>query len=199
MKRFSAFTTAILAAICMVGCSATGGAKGSAENGLGGGYQAAVSVALGDLSADGTVRRFGDGIWEIEFASPNTLAGIKLSFNDGTAEAEYKGLSFSVPQTALPVKAMMLNLIEAVDSHSRSDELKGEEKDGMIELNGSLEGGDYTLTVDKNGDLMGFSMPNNELKMSFSDKTVLSETPDAATEASSCEVTDTVPETAENT
>lgn len=185
MKRLAAFTTAIMSAVCLASCSVKGGESGTVANGLGGGYQSAVSVTIGDMSAEGTVKRFGEGMWEIEFESPNSLAGIKLSFTDGTAEAEYKGLSFSVPQSALPVKAMMLNLIEAVDGHSKSDSLKGEENNGDIKISGRLEGGDYTLTVDKNGSLKGFSMPNNELTMSFTENVPISGLPEETSAADS--------------
>ena len=87
MKRLAAFTTAIMSAVCLASCSVKGGERGTVANGLGGGYQSAVSVTIGDMSAEGTVKRFGEGMWEIEFESPNSLAGIKLSFTDGTAEA----------------------------------------------------------------------------------------------------------------
>lgn len=197
MKRFTAFAAAVTAAVCMTACSVKGGENGSVSNGLGGGYQTSVAVTLGDLNADGTVKRFGDGLWEVEFTSPNTLAGIKLSFSDGITEAEYKGLSFSVPQSALPVKAMMLNLIEAVDGHSKADELKGEDNNGDIEISGRLEGGDYTLIVDKNGTLKGFSMPNNELNMTFTENVPISaETTEGSVEQTSAEETSAAETTA---
>ena len=72
-----------------------------------------------------------------------------------------------MPQSAVPVKAMMLNLIKAVDENSVSEELKGEEKDGMLRLNGKLDGGSYVLSVDDNGFICGFDMPGYELSMTF--------------------------------
>jgi len=123
MKRLIAFAVTILTAAFMTACSVTGKNEGTKPNGLGSTFQAAVSVTIGDLDASGTIKRFGDGMWEIEFDSPNTLSGVKLAFGEDGVEASYKGLSFSVPQTALPVKAMMLNLISAVDSLAKNEEL----------------------------------------------------------------------------
>ena len=111
----------------------------------------------------------GEGVWEIEFSQPNTLSGVKLEFSEVNVLASYKGLSFSVPQSAVPVKAMMLNLIKAVEDNAKLAELSGEESNGMLKISGSLDGGDYTLTVDKDGLLSGFEMPNNKLTMKFSE------------------------------
>ncbi|MBE6862034.1 MAG: hypothetical protein E7497_03920 [Ruminococcus sp.] len=176
MKRLIAFAVTILTAAFMTACSVTGKNEGTKPNGLGSTFQAAVSVTIGDLDASGTIKRFGDGMWEIEFDSPNTLSGVKLAFGEDGVEASYKGLSFSVPQTALPVKAMMLNLISAVDSLAKNEELSGTEKDGMLEIEGKLEGGEYVLTVDKDGKMVSFAMPNNDLMITFTEVTEITGT-----------------------
>lgn len=173
MKRLIAFALTILTAACLAACSVTGKGDTSKPNGLGSSFQAAVSIVLDDLNAEGTVKRMGSGNWEIEFDSPNTLSGVKLTFMDGNVTASYKGLNFSVPQTALPVKAMMLNLISAVDDLAANEELTGTEEDGMLKISGTLDGGEYTLTTDSSGNLVSFEMPNNKLTMTFSELTLI--------------------------
>lgn len=168
MKKLVTFTLAILTVLCLVSCSVPLKSTTSRKNGLDCAFQADVSITLDRLQAEGIVRRFGTGSWEVEFSSPNTLSGVKLEFSEGNTEASYKGLSFSVPQSAVPVRAMMLNLIKAVDDNARLEELKGEEKDNTLEVSGKLEGGEYVLKVDKNGKLCGFEMDNNKLTMTFS-------------------------------
>lgn len=176
MKRLAAFVITILTAVCLAACTVAGKDKTTKPNGLGGSFQAAVTVALDELNAEGTLKRFGDGMWEIEFSSPNTLSGVKLTFSDGNVSASYKGLNFSVPQSALPVKSMMLNLISAADDLAKNDELTGVEEDGMLKISGALDGGDYTLAVDKDGNISSFEMPNNKLVITFTDVTPLAET-----------------------
>lgn len=171
MKRLITFAVMILTAVCMAACSVSGKGDTTKPNGLDSSFQAAVSIVLDDLNAEGTVRRIGSGNWEIEFSSPNTLSGVKLNFCDGNVTASYKGLNFSVPQSALPVKAMMLNIISAVDDLAANEKLTGTEEDGMLKINGTLEGGDYTLTVDSSGNIASFEMPNNKLTVTFSDVT----------------------------
>ena len=173
-------------------CSAVGLKSGSSPNGLDGTFSAEVEITLDEMTAQGKLNRYGSDLWDIEFSSPNTISGVTLSFEDGNAEASYKGLEFSVPQSALPIKAMMSNLISAADTLAKSEKLEGNEKDGNLEINGKLDGGEYTLTVDKNGNIMRFEMPNNKLIMNFSEVTEVSvpDITDETTETStSAEVT----------
>lgn len=188
MKRIFTFVLTIAAALCLAACAVPTGGESSRKNGLGNAFSAAVSITLDRLEAEGEIKRYGEGVWEIEFSEPNTLSGVKLEFSEGNVIASYKGLTFSVPQSAVPVKAMMLNLIKAVDDNAKLGELSGEDSDGMLKVSGSLDGGDYTLTVDKDGLLSGFEMPNNKLTMKFSEMktaeiTAEQETAETTTEA----------------
>ncbi|MBR6968551.1 MAG: hypothetical protein IKH78_08460 [Ruminococcus sp.] len=169
MKSFFAFTAAAAAALCLTACAVPKVGSTSRKNSLGTAFSAAASITLDRLEAEGQLIRFGEGAWEIEFSAPNTLSGVKLEFSEGNVLASYKGLSFSVPQSAVPVKAMLLNLIKAVDENAGLDELSGEESGGLLKISGRLDGGDYTLTVDEEGRLSAFDMPNNKLTMKFSE------------------------------
>ncbi len=170
MKRLLTFTSAAVVSFLLTSCSAPSvSGKTSCENGLNKAFSTKVELTLDRLSAEGELKRFGDGEWKINFSEPNTLSGVELSFSEGNVTASYKGLSFSVPKSAVPVKSMLVNLIEATDKNADADELSGTENDGLVEISGSLEGGDYKLIVDKEGNLNAFEMPNNSLKMSFSD------------------------------
>ena len=170
MKRLITFAAALTLAVCSVSCSMpTSGGSSARENGLSCSFGSPMELTLDDMSAEGEIRRMGDGEWNIEFSSPNTLSGVELSFSEGSVTASYKGLNFSVPKSALPVKAMILNLIEAVDSNAKLDKLNGSEKEGLLEITGTLEGGDYILKVDTEGYISEFEMPNNKLKIVFTD------------------------------
>ena len=169
MKRFITFAAASMTALCLTACSVPMKNSAVRRNGLSGAFSGKASITLEKLQAEGDVSRTGKNEWSIEFSAPNTLSGVRLDFSEDSVSASYKGLSFSVPQSALPVKAMMLNLISAVESNSAAEELSGEEKDGNMLIKGSLEGGDYTLSVDKDGNLSGFDMPGYKLKMSFTE------------------------------
>lgn len=169
MKKFLASALLCFTVFLFTSCTSPMTPSGNRQNNLNCPFSAAMTISLDKLTAEGTITRSGDGQWKAEFESPNTLSGVTLAFDGNIVNASYKGLSFSVPKAALPVKAMLMNLIEAVDTAAREEELKGTENEGMLEITGSLEGGEYTLTVDGNGYISSFEMPNNLLKISFSD------------------------------
>ncbi|WP_024860670.1 hypothetical protein [Ruminococcus flavefaciens] len=199
MKRIFTFVLTMAAVLCLAACAVPEVGSTSRRNGLGTAFSAAVSINLDRLEAEGEIKRFGEGVWQIEFSEPNTLSGVKLEFSEGNVIASYKGLNFSVPQSAVPVKAMMLNLIRAVDDNAKLEELSGEDSDGMLKVSGSLDGGDYTLTVDKDGLLSGFDMPNNKLTMKFTDMKTAEITVEQAASEPVTEVTEAETSTAETT
>lgn len=200
MKRLISFAVMILTAVVMVACSSPIKSETSRKNGLNCAFESSVNITIDKLNAEGILKRFGDGMWDVEFSSPNTLSGVKLVFDSGNVSASYKGLDFSVPQSALPVKAMMLNLIEAVDTNARLEELKGSENDNVLEISGSLEGGDYIISVGKDGKLISFEMENNKLKIVFSDLKEISSAPEQAqtTETTVTEVSEETTAVTEN-
>lgn len=169
MKRLVSFAVMIITAVMFVACSSPIKSETSRKNGLNCAFESSVNITIDKLNAEGVIKRFGDGVWDVEFSTPSTLSGVKLAFDSGNVTASYKGLDFSVPQSALPVKAMMLNLISAVDTNARLDELKGSENDNVLEVSGSLDSGEYVICVGKDGKLISFEMENNKLKMIFSD------------------------------
>lgn len=155
--------------LTMFACSSPIKSETSRKNGLNCSFESSVNITIDNLDAEAVLKRFGEGLWDIEFSSPNTLSGVKLEFDSGNVSASYKGLDFSVPQSALPVKSLMLNLIEVIDSNARLEELKGTENDNILELNGSLDAGEYVLSVGKDGKPVSFEMENNNFKIIFSD------------------------------
>ena len=129
-------------------------------------FTVSAQIKYDDQEYQASIKRLGKANWDVEFSSPNTLAGVLLSYRDDNVEASYKGLSFSVPKSALPLKAIISSLIDVVDTTA---ELPGEEKDGEILVEGELEQGKYTLKMDKTGVLIGFSMSNLNLEIIFTD------------------------------
>ncbi len=164
----------ILLTFCLASCSTPMQSVQTRQNNLDSPFSSKIALTLDKLNAEGTIKRYGDSEWEVEFDSPNTLSGVNLAFSQGNVSASYKGLSFSVPKSALPVKAMLVNLIDAVDTNARSEELKGSDNEGMLEIQGNSDGGDYILTVDGNGNISSFDMPNNLLEISFKEVTAIS-------------------------
>ena len=200
MKRLLASVFAGVCILSAASCSSPMKSESSRENNLNSPFTAKMSVSLDKMIADGTITRHSDSSWVAEFDSPNTLSGVKLTFEDNIVKASYKGLDFSVPKSALPVKAMLTNLIDAVDSLAVEEELHGSEAEGLLHIEGSLDGGEYSLCVDKDGYIHTFEMPNNLLKIAFSEVSASGATiSPAASETTACTTEIIAVETTETT
>ena len=168
MKRnYSAVLSLLLAGgICCTGCAKAGGEATAAQK-LGGSFTTEMTMTMEDWTAAGTLSRLGDGAWSVSFAEPATLAGVVLDFSGGEVTASYKGLGFSVPQSAMPAKSVLSQMIQVVDELAQQEEITGKEKDGCVSVEGDLEGNPYTLTLTENGDLSGFTMENFDTTLTF--------------------------------
>ncbi len=156
-------------------------------------FSCIASVKYGEYEAETTIKRYGKGMWENEFISPDTVAGVKLVFNNDEVNASYKGLEFSVPKSAMPYQAMLICMTEAVDSVYDSDEIVCHESDGVLCYEGKLEQGDYTINFDsETGFLKSFDMPNMELTIQFNDCKAENATTTTVTSVSETTVTTTV-------
>lgn len=168
MKRnYSAVLSLLLAGgICCTGCAKAGGEATAAQK-LGGSFTTEMTMTMEDWTAAGTLSRLGDGAWSVSFAEPATLAGVVLDFSGGEVTASYKGLGFSVPQSAMPAKSVLSQMIQVVDELAQQEEITGKEQDGCVSVEGDLEGNPYTLTLTESGDLSGFTMENFDTTLTF--------------------------------
>ena len=124
------------------------------------------------------------------FSQPDSLAGVQLAFLDGQVTASYKGLSFSVPQSAMPVKSMLTIFIDLVGELDGKTELDCVKEGDVCVVEGSVEQGSYTLTLDQKGIPLKFEMPNQKLVMELSNFRQ-TDAPDGTESASEPTVTDT--------
>lgn len=150
------------------GCTRSGGDASAAQK-LGGSFTTEMTMTVEDLTAEGTLCRMGEGVWQAAFVQPASLDGVVLDFQDGEVTASYKGLAFSVPQTAMPAKSALLQLITVVDTLAQEETITGEsDSDGYIAVEGELEGTPYTLRLTEHGDLASFVLDSYAAELTFS-------------------------------
>lgn len=178
MKKLSALFMSFVFAVTLSACDAGAGKTSMEQPELSSSFSCNAEITCGDTEATATVTRLGKSAWDTEFQSPKTLAGVKLSLLDDEMTASYKGLSFSVPKSALPLKSVIMNFSEAIDLQAEKTSLEGKAKDGIITIEGECTGGEYKLKLDETtGGLTGFEMPAYELVIIFTDFTPLSSVP----------------------
>lgn len=160
MKRLIMTLTAVTGFVIFTACENPVSSSVSTEQKLDGCFSADMTLELDDFTAEGILTRYDAGIWSVCFDSPSEVSGLQLDFSGDNAEASYKGLSFSVPQAALPSKALLTELIKAVDSVAETESISGNKKDGLIEIEGEIDGEKYILNLNSDGSLAEFRMDN---------------------------------------
>lgn len=160
-------------------------------------------MVYGDRSTEAafTLTRYDAGAWDAAFSEPSSLAGVILSFENNAVSASYKGLSFTVPKSALPAKTMLLLVTDVLDSLTGLETIPctaGE--NGSWEVSGESEGGSYTLTFSSDGMLNSFDIPSQPLVITFSGYTIQNATPptDGSTETTPAETTAAAPSVTES-
>lgn len=173
MRKFLTVCTCSLIAVFSVSCSMNKNSESISTADIQDCFICDAVINYGELQANSSVKRYGKGMWENEFISPDTVAGVKLVFNNDEVTASYKGLEFSVPKSAMPFQSMLCCLIEAADNIYESQEITGSQEDGVICYEGTLEQGDYTICFNsETGFIQSFEMPNMELTMEFTNCSV---------------------------
>ena len=168
MKKIIPIFLSVFLIISMCACS-SGGKNVKFSPKLNEPFVVTAKIQYGDQESDASFRKYSKANWDIEFSSPNTLSGVILSYRDDKVDASYKGLSFSVPKTALPIKSIISTFIDVADSTADLPEIEATEKEGLMIIEGETQQGKYTLKLDNSGGLSEFSMPNLELKIVFTD------------------------------
>lgn len=174
--KYKKFVTVILLCIISVFCfsSCFNNEKTVKAPDIDNAFSCDAEIKLGDMDALAKITRLGKGAWDIEFTEPKTLSGVKLSFLDNDVTASYKGLSFSIPKAALPIKSSMLNLIDTVDTVIEATDTQFAQTSDGIVLEGNTEQGEYSLLFDNEGTIFSFEMPNSDLTITFSNYSVVS-------------------------
>ena len=188
MKKIFPIFLSVFLIISMCACS-SGGKNVKFSPKLNEPFVVTAKIQYGDQESDASFRKYSKANWDIEFSSPNTLSGVILSYRDDKVDASYKGLSFSVPKTALPIKSIISTFIDVADSTADLPEIEATEKEGLMIIEGETQQGKYTLKLDNSGGLSEFSMPKLELKIVFTDFHVDSSDIPESTQAETAETT----------
>lgn len=174
--RRNALIFFVPACILLTGCA---GAEQSGDftPKLDSSYTAQAEMEYGDgQTASLALTRCTDSLWEAAFSEPASLAGVVLTFDGDAVSASYKGLSFTVPKSALGAKNMLLYVTETLDSTAAADRLAcAQQEDGSWRSSGECAGGAYTLTFADTGEPLIFDLPSQPLRLTFTSYTVNAE------------------------
>ena len=164
-------------------------------------YSVGAHMEYGDSAADLVLTRHSTGAWNADFSAPSALAGVCLTFDGNAVSASYQGLQFTVPKSAMPAKTMLLTVTEVLDTAAGTDAVQCTvQEDGTYRSAGTCEAGAYTLTFDAAGVIAEMEMPDQPMKIKFTEYRVTGESLTTEPAASTGITADTsVSSTAETT
>ena len=176
MKRIVAGISVMIFILC-TGCTTVVPVNTKTVNHMAGSFTTDVTMTTSETETTATLTRYGFNAWSVVFNEPQALSGVQLDFFDNEVKASYKGLEFSVPQSAQALKTELSDLMKVVDDMSTTPELDGTVSDGVLVCEGQLETGGYTLEFTENGIPTTFSLPSYGLVIAFSNFNELAEPP----------------------
>ena len=156
-----------LTALLLTGCSGVPSLPGKTVNRMTGCFVSEVTVTTADSETHAVLTRYGTDAWRVCFTDPPALDGVQLDFMDSEIKASYKGLEFSVPQTAQALKTELSELMTVVDSVAPQTELETHSADGLCVYDGELEVGPYSLAFSQDGAPVRFTLPAYGLVIAF--------------------------------
>lgn len=179
MKRIFAVLGMCTTFLSMAGC-AVAQTPGNVDNRMDGAFTADVIMNTSESETKGTLTRYGNEAWSVTFTEPAALSGVQLDFIDDDVTASYKGLEFSVPQSAQAVKTMLSELMDIVDDMAQNPQIQGKSDDSQIVLEGEIDEGSYTLTYTADGTPLQFSLPSYGVTIDFENFAETGSTPETS-------------------
>lgn len=111
-------------------------------------FEAEMKIQAGELEVSGDLKRYGTGIWAMSAESPETLAGLEISYSDDGVKAKLGELSLDIPMENINDGAVFAQLFKAVDSAAAAGELYcSDTADGKV-FSGNFAGEAYSITFD---------------------------------------------------
>lgn len=131
-----------------------------------------------ELKAECSISRSGPGLWAVEFTAPATLQGIGLGFQrseEGSMDitATYLGLSFKLPEAAMPAQNALKSMIEGLEMCIGEREMPVAEANGQRVFHGvTASGEEFLLGLSaEDNSFQTFDVDKQDLKVSFTDFT----------------------------
>ena len=154
--------------ILLTGCSGSNPFTSDKLPDLSGGFSSRAEVDYGKFRAQAEIDRICPGSWEFRFTSPEELAGVVMTVEDGKLSANLGDITVSDSggdHTALP-----LIVADAIDGLSGLSAGEFSEKDGVLTANSNIAGSHCTVTIDKaTGQVLSLKSRSDKLAVYFSD------------------------------
>lgn len=139
--------TVMILVFC-TGCNGKNGGILSKKPDLNVPFETDIRAQAGELEFEGSMKRYGTGIWEMSITAPETLAGLTVFYNDDGVKAKLGELSLDIPAEDIRDGAVFAQIFKAMDSAALSEALTYADTEDGKTLTGEFAGGEYTVTFE---------------------------------------------------
>ena len=152
----------VLLFLFSTGCSSSPAEKPTLQDG----FTATVNINCDENDYTAILTRTGQGVWKAEFTEPKTVSGMSMNYENGEVSVKYKGFSVSLPNTSIPIKAVVASVFEALDNIANDPNSVAKRVEaGTIVVEGKVDENSYIITFDKNGALLSVNIPSQKLSV----------------------------------
>ena len=136
-------------------------------------YTADLFIEYGNKTSEAKYvqRSFTD--CEIEFVQPNTVKGLKISYNGGTCTLSFGALSFNADLKSMPESNFGKKMIEAFKSAAEDTTIKRNRIGDKWRYDGETSGEKFVIIQNaETGFFESFELPSYDLKIELKNITV---------------------------
>jgi hypothetical protein len=128
-------------------------------------YSAEIEIDGEDLSITANIKRLGTGLWEMEITAPETLRGLKITYDEDKITSVYDGIITETPLDKVSSEAIFLQLFQAADNAANIESPDISQKDDDYFISGSVPASDYIIQIDgETKTIEGISLPDSGLE-----------------------------------
>jgi hypothetical protein len=121
------------------------------------------------MEVTGQIERLGTGMWKMDVASPESMAGLHIDYNDETVTATLGELTAEFSHEDINESAMFRMIFDSYDNCAAKTELTlqvSDENEGTSVYEGELYGSTYKMTFSTDtNELVSIEFPDEKVKV----------------------------------
>lgn len=136
-------------------------------------FSCKAEIVCGEKEMSADIKRLGNGMWNADISAPDELSGIALEYSEEGIEASYMGLGFTLEKTGIPSANILSMVFGALDDSAILTEMPCVQTEEERVFSGEYSSFSYEITTDLDGNLTGFSIPDEDINVEFTDFSVI--------------------------
>lgn len=131
-------------------------------------FKATAQIDYNGMMLDGTFEKSDVGVATFAVTSPDSLSGMKFSYDNSVVTVSYKGFDFDVPNNSKLLNTAIKYTIDIIDSASDPTSVSIVSNEDGIALNGVYDKLDFNISLGKDNAINSITLPEIDLTIKLS-------------------------------